>query len=57
MPEKSVEIFEVVEIFESINGEGPKAGELAVFIRLKGCNLECSFCDTAWANEKVTLGP
>lgn len=41
--------FEVVELFESINGEGRFAGELANFVRLKGCNLRCSYCDTAWA--------
>ena len=42
---------QVVEKFVSINGEGLRAGELAVFIRFKGCNLSCSYCDTAWANE------
>lgn len=41
----------VVEKFISINGEGTHAGELAVFIRFKGCNLRCSYCDTMWANE------
>ena len=41
----------VVEKFISINGEGRRAGELAVFIRFKGCNLNCSYCDTKWANE------
>ena len=41
----------VVEKFVSINGEGTRAGELAVFIRFKGCNLNCSYCDTGWANE------
>ena len=41
----------VVEKFISINGEGTKAGELAVFIRFKGCNLNCSYCDTTWAND------
>ena len=40
----------VVEKFISINGEGTRAGELSVFIRFKGCNLNCSYCDTAWAN-------
>lgn len=40
----------VVEWFESINGEGPRAGELALFVRFQGCNLRCSYCDTMWAN-------
>lgn len=44
--------YKVVEIFCSINGEGMKAGKLAVFVRMKGCNLACSYCDTSWANEK-----
>lgn len=45
--------YQVVETFVSINGEGRRAGELAVFIRFKGCNLQCSYCDTKWANEKA----
>ncbi len=40
----------VVERFVSINGEGAHAGELAAFIRFRGCNLGCSYCDTNWAN-------
>ncbi len=43
-------IFRVAEKFVSINGEGQKAGQPAVFIRLAGCNLHCSYCDTRWAN-------
>ena len=42
--------YEVVEHFVSINGEGPLAGQLAVFVRFKGCNLSCLYCDTKWAN-------
>lgn len=44
-------LYPVAEIFESVNGEGPNVGKLAVFIRFAGCNLECSFCDTMWANK------
>ena len=39
----------VVEMFDSIDGEGVRAGELAVFVRLAGCNLRCSYCDTEYA--------
>ena len=42
--------FKVVVIFESINGEGRRVGQLAIFIRLQKCNLNCSYCDTRWAN-------
>ncbi len=42
--------FKVAEKFISINGEGPRAGELAVFLRFCGCNLVCSYCETRWAN-------
>ncbi|BEP28876.1 putative 7-carboxy-7-deazaguanine synthase QueE [Helicovermis profundi] len=44
-------MYKIVEKFVSINGEGKKGGELAVFIRFKGCNLNCSYCDTKWANK------
>ena len=33
----------VAEKFTSINGEGMRAGEIAVFVRFKGCNLQCSY--------------
>ena len=39
----------VAERFVSINGEGLRSGRLAAFIRFAGCNLACSWCDTAWA--------
>ena len=42
-------IYRVAECFASINGESSRAGELAYFIRFVGCNLNCSYCDTAWA--------
>lgn len=41
----------VVEIFHSIEGEGKRAGELTIFIRLFGCNLKCSYCDTRYGCE------
>lgn len=39
----------VNEIFGSIDGEGIRTGELATFIRLAGCNLRCSYCDTDYS--------
>ncbi|SES10570.1 putative 7-carboxy-7-deazaguanine synthase QueE [Lachnobacterium bovis] len=46
--------YKVVEKFVSINGEGQKAGQLAIFIRFQGCNLNCVYCDTKWANTNET---
>lgn len=39
----------VVEIFDSIDGEGLRTGQTATFIRLAGCNLRCTYCDTLYA--------
>jgi len=36
----------VNEIFYSLQGEGAQTGKPVIFIRLSGCNLRCSFCDT-----------
>ena len=41
----------VSEIFKSIEGEGLRTGLPAVFIRLHGCNLRCSYCDSMYAVE------
>lgn len=36
----------LIEIFRSMQGEGPAMGRPALFIRLSGCNLRCAGCDT-----------
>ena len=45
-------MFNIVEKFLSIDGEGPSSGELATFIRFQGCNLRCSWCDTTYSWDK-----
>jgi len=44
----------VTEIFRSIQGESTYAGLPCVFVRLTGCNLRCTWCDTAYAFEGGT---
>jgi 7-carboxy-7-deazaguanine synthase len=40
------------EIFLSIQGESTYSGLPCIFIRLAGCNLRCSYCDTVYSYEK-----
>lgn len=42
----------VNEIFYSIQGESSFAGRPCVFVRLTGCNLRCTYCDTTYAYEE-----
>lgn len=45
-------MLKVNEIFYSIQGESTFAGLPCVFVRLSGCNLRCSYCDTRYAYEE-----
>lgn len=46
----------VVEIFNSIEGEGKRTGLPCTFIRLFGCNLHCDYCDSQYACVPQDLG-
>lgn len=46
--------YPIQEIFYSLQAEGSKAGNAAIFIRLAGCNIGCPWCDTkeTWKIDK-----
>ena len=48
-------IFNISEIFYSIQGEGTRAGMPCLFIRLQGCRLRCVWCDTPYSLEFDTV--
>ncbi|MEO6866985.1 MAG: 7-carboxy-7-deazaguanine synthase QueE [Gaiellales bacterium] len=54
-PATRVGTLPVIELFHSIQGEGTRTGEPSTFIRLAGCNLRCTWCDTpySWSKEGV----
>lgn len=45
--------YRIVEIFESLQGEGYNTGMPAIFIRLGKCNLACAWCDTDYLKFKM----
>ena len=44
-------MLQIIETFKSVQGESTHAGKVCFFIRLAGCNLRCSYCDTSYAWE------
>lgn len=56
-PDRDESRITYISHWETIQGEGPFAGERAVFIRLAGCNLQCPFCDTDYTSLPITTIP
>ena len=51
-------MLQITEIYYSIQGESSYQGKPCVFIRLTGCDLRCSWCDTEYAfhgGEKISI--
>jgi organic radical activating enzyme len=48
-------VLDVVDVWRTIQGEGPFAGRPAVFLRLAGCNLQCPLCDTNYTRNRRVL--
>lgn len=58
-PPVAERMLRINEIFHSIQGESTWAGQRCVFVRLTGCDLRCTYCDTEYAfyeGERRTIG-
>jgi len=51
------DMLRINEIFHSIQGESTRAGCPCVFVRLAGCHLRCTYCDTEYAFREGTTRP
>jgi organic radical activating enzyme len=50
---KKYAIAHIAQVCLTIQGEGPKLGTPCILVRFAGCNLQCPFCDTKWANKEL----
>lgn len=49
------DVLDVVDIWYTIQGEGPYAGCPAIFVRFAGCNLQCAHCDTDYTSTREKM--
>lgn len=45
-------VLDVVNVWYTLQGEGPYVGTPAIFVRLAGCNLKCPLCDTDYTSNR-----
>lgn len=59
LPEPPVNshMLDVVDVFFTIQGEGPFTGDPAVFVRVAGCNCDCPNCDTNYTTGRHFCSP
>ncbi len=50
----SAHTMNINEIYKAISGEGATAGRVCTIVRVSGCNLRCSYCDTVYAYDEGT---
>lgn len=50
----TLKMLNICELFKSIQGESTYTGLVCTFIRMSGCNLRCTYCDTQYAQENGT---
>lgn len=56
-PQRFNRLIDFIDVWFTIQGEGPFTGYPAYFIRLAGCNLQCPLCDTNYTKGKRTVRP
>jgi 7-carboxy-7-deazaguanine synthase len=50
-------MIDLIDVWPTIQGEGPYQGCRAIFIRLAGCNLQCPACDTDYTTNRRMVSP